>query len=152
MLTAYLREDRLLQPLLPSPKFPFSLVKHEGTAQPGAETAQAGELCSPPTRMLCGFHRGGFSGPQSAFRKAPLIGPATQATPATTLDGQLLTCLVSFRGLALKTRVGAGGFIRTPPDLVSGNFLEKKLELCPTSPKTQIPDLKLILEPKGENT
>lgn len=88
----------------------------------------------------------------TAFRKAPLIGPATQATPATTLDGQLLTCLVSFRGLALKTRGGAGGFIRTPPDLVSGNFLEKKLELCPTSPKTQIPGLKLILEPKGENT
>lgn len=88
---------------------------------------------------------------QSDFRKAPLIGPATQTTPITP-DGQLLTCLVSFRGLvALKTRGRLGSF--------SGGLLIKyletfwkNLELRPTSPKIQIPGLKLILELKGENT
>lgn len=52
MLTAYLGEDRLLQHLLPSPKFSLSLVKHEGTAQPGAETEQAGVLLSAYAHAL----------------------------------------------------------------------------------------------------
>lgn len=117
LLTAYLREDRLLKPLLPSPKFPFSLVKHKGTA-----LARRGERLSRGAWGSAYAHAlwlpsGRALRPRVSFRKAPLIGPATRATP-TTPDGQLLTCLVSFRGLALKMRGGAGGFLRMPPDQV----------------------------------